>query len=174
VAAPIDDAHKAARSLESYFLRRVLAEVKTSENSLTGGGFAGDTFKDMFDEAIADSMANAGGVGMADIIAKQMDPHPHKNAAEKTAEVDIRSDAKSAPVGLPRPTDLGAHRVAPLVTDPLGNRAVPAPAPAQPTETTAAPASTTGAVSLRRYRAAQDSDPTPSSSPGAGRPTDRR
>ena len=38
------------------------------------GGFAGDTFKDMLDEALADKMSAAGGMGMANMFAKQLGP----------------------------------------------------------------------------------------------------
>lgn len=187
--AKIDDAHKAARSLEAYFLRRVLAEVKTSENSITGGGFAGDTFKDMFDEAIADAMANAGGVGMADIIAKQLDPHKGSKGAEaaasahataeKSAKIALGADVKAAPIALPRAAGLSAHPVAKLVTDPLGNRALETQATqaTQDPVITGVPATsvgTAGTVSLRRYRAAEAPAEAPSSLPAAGRPTDRR
>ena len=169
--AKIDDAHKAARSLESYLLRRVLAEVKTSENSMTGGGFAGDTFKDMFDEAIADAMASAGGIGLADIIAKQLDPHKKAKGAE---DASASPAAASKPIALPTADFLAhpaAHPVAQLVTDPLGNRTVgEMQAPATPALSIGA----TGGVSLRRYRAAEAPDPAPSSLPASGRPTERR
>jgi murein DD-endopeptidase MepM/ murein hydrolase activator NlpD len=64
------DATQAAVQLEAYFLRRVLSEVKTSAGSQ---GIGGDTFKDMFNEAIADEMSKAGGVGLAKQIAEQLE-----------------------------------------------------------------------------------------------------
>jgi Rod binding domain-containing protein len=72
MSGKVNDAAGAAASLEAYFLRRILAEVKSGEG-MAGGGFAGSTFKEMFDEALADSMADAGGVGLADIIAKDLE-----------------------------------------------------------------------------------------------------
>lgn len=74
MANKIQDTNQAATALESYFMRRVLSEVKTSEDSLLGGGFAGGMFKEMFDEAIADSMSAAGGIGIGQTVAKQLDP----------------------------------------------------------------------------------------------------
>ena len=71
----IQDAGQAATALEAYFLRRVLSEVRSSEEGLLGGGFAGGMFKEMFDEAVADAMSAAGGVGVADVISKQLDPN---------------------------------------------------------------------------------------------------
>jgi len=57
-------ARQAAKQLEAFFLRQFLAEARP-DTSVLGGGFAGDTFKDMLDGALADSMAAAGGLGMS-------------------------------------------------------------------------------------------------------------
>jgi murein DD-endopeptidase MepM/ murein hydrolase activator NlpD len=68
-----DDADTAATQLEAYFLRRMLSEMTSTESSeLLGGGFAGQMFQEMLDEALADSMAEAGGLGIADIVAADM------------------------------------------------------------------------------------------------------
>lgn len=68
-----DDAGAAARALESYFLRQVFAELrKTSDGVLLGGGFAGSTFQEILDGAMADSMAASGGVGLADVLEQGM------------------------------------------------------------------------------------------------------
>ncbi len=50
----------------------MLSEAKPAGGGDGDGGFAGDTFKQMFNEAIADKMSDAGGIGMADVIAKQL------------------------------------------------------------------------------------------------------
>lgn len=71
----IEDAGAAASAMEAYFLRRILSEVKGGEG-LGGGGFAAGTFKEMMDEALADAMADAGGVGLADMISKELEQHP--------------------------------------------------------------------------------------------------
>ncbi|MCX5742143.1 MAG: peptidoglycan DD-metalloendopeptidase family protein [Proteobacteria bacterium] len=65
------DAATAAKQLEAFFLRRLLSESRPAGTGVDGG-FAGDTFKGMFDEAIADKMSGAGGVGMAQMFAKQL------------------------------------------------------------------------------------------------------
>jgi murein DD-endopeptidase MepM/ murein hydrolase activator NlpD len=65
------DATAAAQQLEAYFLRRVLSEVKTSGGMAQGIG--GDTFQDMFNEALADKMSEAGGVGLSKQIAEQLE-----------------------------------------------------------------------------------------------------
>jgi murein DD-endopeptidase MepM/ murein hydrolase activator NlpD len=63
----------AAKQLEAFFLRRLLAEARPQGGGMLDGGFAGDTFKQMLDEAIADKMTAAGGVGMTSLFAKQLD-----------------------------------------------------------------------------------------------------
>ena len=63
---------KAAKQLEAFFLRRLLAEARPQGGGMLDGGFAGDTFKSMLDEAIADKMADAGGLGMAQMFTKQL------------------------------------------------------------------------------------------------------
>ena len=73
VAPKTDDATtKAAKQLEAFFLRRLLAEARPQGGGLVDGGFAGDTFKQMLDEAVADKVAAAGGLGMADMFVAQL------------------------------------------------------------------------------------------------------
>jgi murein DD-endopeptidase MepM/ murein hydrolase activator NlpD len=65
-----DPAHTAAKQLESFFLRQLLTEARPQGGA--DAGFAGDTFKSMFDYAVADKMSSAGGIGLADVFAKQL------------------------------------------------------------------------------------------------------
>lgn len=65
-----DAVHKAAHGLEAYFLRQVLAEVRTTGS--LDGGFGAATFKEMLDESLADKMAESGGVGLAKMIVEQL------------------------------------------------------------------------------------------------------
>jgi murein DD-endopeptidase MepM/ murein hydrolase activator NlpD len=67
-----DDAAKAGKQLEAFFLRQILSEARPQGGGAIDGGFAGDTFKSMLDEAIADKMSAAGGVGMSQLFAKQL------------------------------------------------------------------------------------------------------
>lgn len=70
-----DDTAKAARGLEAHFLRQILAEVREASPALDDG-FAGSTFKEMFDGALADSMASAGGIGLGKMIEKELSQAP--------------------------------------------------------------------------------------------------
>jgi murein DD-endopeptidase MepM/ murein hydrolase activator NlpD len=68
-----NDAGEAGKMLEAYFLRRIMAEVReSSDGGLLAPGFGGQVFREMLDEALADRMAEAGGVGLADMVASQL------------------------------------------------------------------------------------------------------
>ncbi len=67
-----DGAKAAAKQLEAFFLRTMLAESRASGGGGLDKGFAGDTFKSMLDEALADKMSAAGGVGLSQMFAKQL------------------------------------------------------------------------------------------------------
>lgn len=66
-----NDSKVAAQQLEAFFLRQLLSEARP-QGGMIDGGFAGDTFKQMLDEAIADKMSASGGIGMAKMFAKQL------------------------------------------------------------------------------------------------------
>jgi murein DD-endopeptidase MepM/ murein hydrolase activator NlpD len=93
---PRDAARTAGKQLEAFFLRQLLAEARP-QGGMLGGGFAGDTFKQMLDEAIADKMAAAGGIGLAALFAKQLG---------KTDEV---AAAPTSPFAGAAPGSLAAH-----------------------------------------------------------------
>ncbi len=63
--------HKQAKDLEGVFLNTLMKEVfssiKTDDKNF-GGGFAEDTWRGMQAEQLAGSMADAGGVGLADSL----------------------------------------------------------------------------------------------------------
>ena len=70
--AKTSGAATASKQLEAFFLRRLLSEARPAGGAGLDAGFAGDTFKGMLDEAIADKMAGAGGVGLAKMFTKQL------------------------------------------------------------------------------------------------------
>jgi len=167
VASRIQDANQAASALESYFLRRVLSEVRTSEDGLLGGGFAAGMFKEMFDEAIADSMSAAGGIGIGQTVAKQLDPaataksktpppaqtHNVRPHPQPVGPVHPHTSALRPETADTRPDTPTVRPDSPIVR--------PDTAPIQP-----------GSVTIRR--AYQSADEPPSSLPIRGRTTDGR
>lgn len=60
-----DDVAEASRELEAFFVRQFLAQARPQTPGMLDGGFAGDTFRDMLDNAMADAIADAGGMGLA-------------------------------------------------------------------------------------------------------------
>jgi Rod binding domain-containing protein len=88
-SAKVDGAAQAAQSLESYFLRRVLSEVRSTEDSSMDGGFAGGMFKEMLDESLADAMSKAGGVGIASVVQHQLEPAAASGKAHTLASKAI-------------------------------------------------------------------------------------
>ncbi len=75
------DTALAARQLEAFFLRQFLAEARP-DSSVLGGGFAGDTFREMLDGALADSMSAAGGLGLAATFERSLGAPPAPVAAQ--------------------------------------------------------------------------------------------
>ena len=71
-----EQAKSAAKQLEAFFLRQLLAEARPAGGGGIDSGFAGDTFKQMLDEALADKMAGAGGLGLAHMFEKQLAQAP--------------------------------------------------------------------------------------------------
>ena len=102
VPAQADQVKTAAKQLEAFFLRQLLAEARPAGGGIDGG-FAGDTFKQMLDEALADKMSSAGGIGMAKLFEKQL-----ANPIDSTPPITA-----TAPMAPPHPT-------LPPATPPIG------------------------------------------------------
>ncbi|MGE0399512.1 MAG: peptidoglycan DD-metalloendopeptidase family protein [Kofleriaceae bacterium] len=94
-----EQAKTAAKQLEAFFMRQLLAEARPAGGGGIDGGFAGDTFKQMLDDALAEKMSGAGGMGMAAMFEKQLDG----TAAITTSAMAPRPEL--AP--LPNPSLLG-------------------------------------------------------------------
>jgi murein DD-endopeptidase MepM/ murein hydrolase activator NlpD len=78
------DAAQAATQLEAFFVRQLLAEARP-KGGLLDAGFAGGTFAEMLDEAIADKVAAAGGLGLADRLATHLGGHGANDASANFA-----------------------------------------------------------------------------------------
>jgi murein DD-endopeptidase MepM/ murein hydrolase activator NlpD len=100
------DSQKAAKQLEAFFLRRLLAEARPQGGGMLDGGFAGDTFKQMLDEAIADKMAGAGGLGMANMFANQLG-----GKGEAAINAASRAPASMPAMELPRAMPMPSTKV---------------------------------------------------------------
>jgi flagellar protein FlgJ len=66
----------AAKAFEAVFLRQMIGsmrQAKLGDDELLGGGRAAEQFRDMSDAKLADSMADRGGFGIADLLLKQFE-----------------------------------------------------------------------------------------------------
>lgn len=72
-----DALRMAVQSFEAFFLQYLLQSMRSTipETGLMGGGFAIDTYQGMLDQAMADEMATAGGIGIGDLLFEQLRPH---------------------------------------------------------------------------------------------------
>lgn len=93
---PGASAADAARDLEAYFLKQVLSQVKPGEG-LLGSGFAGGMFQDMFNEALANEMAQSGDLGIAEQVRRELESHGTSGAeSDKDARPTSARDFISA------------------------------------------------------------------------------
>lgn len=69
-------AQKAARDLESVFLnllwQQMWRTVGQGSNSFFPQGLAGDIYRDFLTQAYADRMAEAGGIGLAELVTRNL------------------------------------------------------------------------------------------------------
>jgi flagellar protein FlgJ len=85
-----------ARQFEALFLREVLSNVRAGALAPDVlGSDQLDTYQEMFDAQLADSMTRGGGIGLARLLEQQL--------------------SGKAPVAAPAAAPLGAHAVAPAV-----------------------------------------------------------
>jgi murein DD-endopeptidase MepM/ murein hydrolase activator NlpD len=100
----------AAKGLESFFLRQLMAEARASSPGLLDGGFAGDTFRSMLDDALADAMSGAG-MGLADTFETALGGTPEADGDAVVLDADEFDRA----IGGPAPTRTPAAFVAPAI-----------------------------------------------------------
>lgn len=65
---------EAAKEFEAYFLQYLLKGMRRTvpKGGLIDTGFAGDIYQEMYDERLAEEMAGAGGIGLADLLVEQL------------------------------------------------------------------------------------------------------
>jgi flagellar protein FlgJ len=66
-------AHKVAQQFEAIFLRQLMGTLEKS-GGLGGSGTGSGIYKSMMVGALADSTAEGGGIGLADVVFKAMMP----------------------------------------------------------------------------------------------------
>lgn len=87
-----------------------MAEARASSPGLLDGGFAGDTFRSMLDDALADAMSGAG-MGLADTFETALGGTPEADGDAVVLDADEFDRA----IGGPAPTRTPAAFVAPAI-----------------------------------------------------------
>lgn len=122
-----EQAKTAAKQLEAFFLRQLLSEARPTGGGGIDGGFAGDTFKQMLDEALADRMSGAGGFGMAAMFQSTLDGSAKGAELAPGLAPGVHGPAlpfAAMPVSIPDPTNLGPEvNGAPRFAMPVTGRA---------------------------------------------------
>ncbi len=69
---------KGAKAFEAYFVQSLLKEMRKTINKSDGAelGYGGDIYQSMFDEAIANKMTDHGGIGLAEVLLKNLHKKP--------------------------------------------------------------------------------------------------
>ena len=67
------DLKKACEQFEAIFAKQLLSEMRKGENDPLTKAPGGEIYKDMMDQAIADSMAHQGALGIGKILYKQFE-----------------------------------------------------------------------------------------------------
>jgi murein DD-endopeptidase MepM/ murein hydrolase activator NlpD len=100
------DAAEAARQLEAFFVRQFLAQAKPQTPGMLDGGFAGDTFREMLDGAMADAIAEAGGLGLASTFEAALGGEPATRPTRTGGGLTLldQLDGERAAGGLAQPT----------------------------------------------------------------------
>ncbi|MEZ5499543.1 MAG: flagellar assembly peptidoglycan hydrolase FlgJ [Steroidobacteraceae bacterium] len=93
------DLKQAAREFESLFVNMMLRSMR--EASFGDPNFdssGGDLYRDMFDEQIARSMSRRGGLGIAEILIRQLDTNLQTGATQDHATVPSAQAAIRSPI----------------------------------------------------------------------------
>lgn len=70
----IEDMKKGAKAFESYFVQSLLKEMRKGikKEGQAGSDFGAGMYQSMFDEAIANNIAERGGIGLAEVLLKNL------------------------------------------------------------------------------------------------------
>jgi Rod binding domain-containing protein len=91
---PKDDKERlryAAQKLEAVWISHVLKEGRGSSPGFLENSLAGQTFRDMLDESLADNIAASGKFGLAENLVRQLMPEKGASAGNVKASEGVRS-----------------------------------------------------------------------------------
>lgn len=70
---------EAVRSFEAVFIKQMLSQMRASARALGGGEVSSDRriYEDWQDDKLAEEMSKGGGIGLAEILYRQLKPEPN-------------------------------------------------------------------------------------------------
>jgi Rod binding domain-containing protein len=77
-----DEVRQAAQQFEALLLAQLMATMRqTIPKGMMGQGYDAQMWNSMMDQALTDSMAQGGGIGLADLLVQQLDPSTEVSSA---------------------------------------------------------------------------------------------
>ena len=99
---PNKAARKTAEQFESYFLQQMMKEMRaTVEKSDLVGSNAMDTYQDMMDKEVSLQMVKRGGIGVANMLEKQMLKQSAELSTQDALKLRPMVQAESLPLVKP-------------------------------------------------------------------------
>jgi len=80
---------RVAQKFDAIFVRQILREMRNSQlkSSLFGQGQAGEIYQDLFDDCLADAIAEAGGFGIGKAIVKEVSGSLERLSAKQAVQL---------------------------------------------------------------------------------------
>src|SRR6266700_6965920 len=91
-------ARTAAQQFDAFFLNYLMKEMKqnTLSSGLFGEGLGSDTYTDLFNEELSKVMSERGGIGLADMLVKHLQPSSAKPVGKTKSEPTADSQPQSS------------------------------------------------------------------------------
>jgi flagellar protein FlgJ len=100
-------AHKVAQQFEAIFLRQLMGSLEKT-GGFGGSGTGSGIYKSMMVGALADSTAEGGGIGLADVVFKAMMPQAATAGAAAPAQSKQGASVSATPAALRAPKPGGS------------------------------------------------------------------
>lgn len=84
----------AAQEFEALLLSQLMATMRrTVPTGMLGNGYGSQVWTSMFDQAMSNQMAQGGGIGLADVLTRQLDPYHQAPSTEEGETRPLRTVA---------------------------------------------------------------------------------
>lgn len=107
------EAYQAARGFESYFSRQLVKEMLSSTDFIGGKGHGGEVYQDMFKDMLGDQIATDGGLGITEMIYRQVMQNkgqkPYVEEGEGIKQLGPKALAELVPLRMAKYIDAVDH-----------------------------------------------------------------